>query len=432
MTVLRTVEFAPPTWDGEPDEDAFTRSARGIGELYSQGLAPARVAARCPRLQLHCYPHEPGRTAVEVTVFTEPTDEYEMAGILLPDGVAALPPRARAALVLDVMHGAALRMAQARGWDPAAFEAARAHVVAHDLRFRWIGPAKKSPGRTHVARPVFTIGDDGLARVVVEIRRAADDTLVACSPELATTDTHRRVAATLRWYDREIAQIDPGEGPPQYTEVPELPPVTVRGEGANAPEAPPQITVIGGYTDDAVPETYHTALHVLLNQVSTWTPWWSAADDDVLEISYDLIAERPARVTARRGGNKLRVRIERPLATLASTPDPIALAHADIENLLAVVRRRAALGPHPALPGLPALRTATANETDGRAALINRMRALLDRLSDRLPTGFVGMLHNDLDQSRTGDAMAALRTQPDLRLTEAEQTELEALVDTQR
>lgn len=50
------------------------------------------------------------------------------------------------------------------GWDPAAFEAARAHVVEHDLRFEWIGPGKTAPGRRYTARPVLTTTDDGLGR----------------------------------------------------------------------------------------------------------------------------------------------------------------------------------------------------------------------------------------------------------------------------
>ena len=39
-------------------------------------------------------------------MFTEPTEGFEIAGVDLPDGVAALPASARAALVLDVMHAA--------------------------------------------------------------------------------------------------------------------------------------------------------------------------------------------------------------------------------------------------------------------------------------------------------------------------------------
>lgn len=442
---MRTVEFWPQTgfvnapWVAEPDEDAFVRSARGIGELYSEGVRAARVQARDSQLRLHCFDHEPGRTEVEVTVFTEPTDGFEMAGVCLPDGVAALPAPARAALVLDVMHAAALRMAQARGWDPEAFKSARAHVVAHDLRFRWTGPAKTSPGRRYTARTAFTITDDGLGRGVVEIRRVADNTPVARSAEMVTAGAEtvfRRTAATLRWLGSTTVQIDTDDGP-RVTEVVTLPRLTVRGEGANSPESTPRIEVVGGATDDAVPDTYHTALHVLLGEFREpqWLSWWSAAPDDVLEIWYDLVVEHPARITARRGGNKLRVRIERPFADMLAAPDHVALARTDVEDLLATVRRRAGLGPHPELPDFDHLQATTTDRIAERAALVRRMKDLVDRLVDRLPAGLVAAFQTDLDQGRTGDTMAALRTKLShlgVELTDAERAEFEALAATQR
>jgi len=121
VAILRVVEFWPQTglanapWAEGADEDAFLRSARGISELYSEGIRPARVEARHSQLRLHCFDHEPGRADVEVTAFTEPTEGFEMAGVSLPDGVAALSAPARAALALDVLHAAATRMAEARG-----------------------------------------------------------------------------------------------------------------------------------------------------------------------------------------------------------------------------------------------------------------------------------------------------------------------------
>ncbi len=443
--MLRTVEFWPQTgfvdapWIEDPDEDAFVRSARGIGELYSEGVRPTRVQARHSQLRLHCFDHEPGRTDVEVIVFTEPAEGFEMAGVYLPDGVAALPAPARAALVLDVMHAAALRMAQARGWDPEALEAARAHVVAHDLRFRWVGPAKTSPGRKYLARPVFTITDDGWGRGVVEIRRVADDTLVACSAEMVTAgaaSVFRRAAATLRWHGSTTVQIDPDEGPCVTAVVP-LPVVNVRGEGANSPESVPRIVVVGGATDDAVPDVYDTALHLLLDELSEpqWLTWWSAASDDVLEVWYDLVVEHPARISARRGGNKLRVRIERPCADILAAPDHVALAYTDVQDMLATIRRRANLGTHPELPDLEQLKVATAGQIAQRAALVSRMTKLVDRLADRLPAWLVMSFRADLDEGRPADTMSVLRVQLshlDIELTDAERAEFEALSATQR
>lgn len=445
MAILRTVEFWPQTgfvdapWTEDPDEDAFVRSARAVGERYSEGIRPAGIQARNAQLRMHCFPHEPGRTELLVTVFTEPLDGFEMAGVSLPDGVAALSPAARAALVLDVMHAAAVRLAHARGWDVAAFEAARAHVVEHGLRFRWVGPGKTAPGRRYTARPVFTITDDGLGRGVVEIRRTADNTLIGTSEEFVTGGSERNfrwIARTLRWRDATTVQISPDERR-HPTVVEDLPPVTVRAEGANAPESPPRITVVGGYTDDAVPEPYSTALHLLLDELRGphWAAWWSAAPDKVLEIWYDLIARGPARISARRGDNKLRLRIERPLADILAATDLAALARADVEAMLAAAQRRAGLGPHPPLPDQARVAATTTDRIADRAALIRRMHALLDSLADRLPAWLVAYLHADLDQGKTGDVMSGLRTQLShlgVTTTAAERVEFEELAATQR
>jgi hypothetical protein len=393
VAILRTVEFWPQTgfieapWTEHPDEDAFVRSARTIGELYSEGIRPARVPARSPQLRMHCFPHEPGRSQVLITVFTEPHEGFEMAGVTLPDGVATLSAPARAALVLDVMHAAAIHLARARGWDRAAFEAARAHVVEHDLRFRWTGPAKTSPGRRYTARPAFVIGDDGLGRGVVEVRRVSDGTLVGASAPFVTPGsekTFRWVAQSLRWRDGDTVQIDAGDE--RHSCVAEtLPPLTVHAEGVGAPGSVPRITVVGGHTGDTVPETYATALHLLLDELRgpNWAAWWSAGPDEVLEIGYDLIAPGPARVVARRGGGRLRVRIDRPLADVLTTTDPTAVARADVEAMLATVQRRAGLGPHPQLPTASEVTAATNERIEHGAAVVRRLHALLDSLADR-------------------------------------------------
>jgi hypothetical protein len=374
VAILHVVEFWPQTglanapWAEGADEDAFLRSARGISELYSEGIRAARVEARHSQLRLHCFDHEPGRVAVEVTVFTDPTEGYEMAGVSLPDGVSTLSATARAALALDILHAAALRMAEARGWSPAAFEAARTYVVEKGMRYRWTGPGKNAPGRRHVARLVGTIADDGLGQIVVEIRRVTDGTLVGTSSELETDGTpsaFRSAAGTMRWRDRQTVQIKPYHEWHTIT-VEELPMLTVRGEGAGSGSS---IRVLGGYTDRTVPESYMTALDLLADELREprWTSWWSAAHEEVLEIWFDLIAERPAGVTARRSGNKLRVRVDRPLAEIFAAPDPIALALDDFTAMLAATRKRAGLGPHPELPDLSQVAAATEEKSSSES-----------------------------------------------------------------
>jgi hypothetical protein len=442
VTILRAVEFWPQSgfvnapWLDDPDEDAFVRSARGISELYSEGVRSARVEVRHSQLRLHCFDHEPGRVEVAVTVFTESADSYEMAGVSLPDGVAALSATARAALALDVVHAAALRLAEARGWEPAAFEAAREHVVRQGMRFRWIGPEKTAPGRRHIARPVCAIAGDGYGRVVVEIRRVTDGVLVGASAELQTGGTaadFRRVARTLRWRDSTTVQINTDD---QWhtTKVEELPVLTVQSEDENPVS---WIHLLGGFTDAAVPEGYTTALHVLMDELQEpqWATWWSAAQDDVLEIWYDLIAERPAGVTTRRTRDKLRVRVARPLADIIAATDPIALAVNDVTAMLVATQQRTGLGPHPKLPDLSQLTAATEEQIQRRTVIIGRMQVLLDRLADRLPAWLVASLRGDLRQGKAGEVASVLRVQLahlGIETTEAERAELDALAATQR
>jgi hypothetical protein len=236
------------------------------------------------------------------------------------------------------------------------------------------------------------------------------------------------VARTLRWRDGDSVQIDVDEAR-ITTRVEELPAMTVRSEGA---DSGPPISFIGGATDRAVPDIYSTALHLLLDEVQTphWVAWWSAAQDHVLEISYVLGAAHPTRVTARRSGNRLRVYLDRPLGGILAAADRVALARADVEAVLAMVRRRAGLGPHPELLDLAQLTTTAEAQLAERDALIRRMRALLDSLADRLPGWLVMGLHGDLHEGRTGDTMSALRYHlSDLRATttESERAEFDSL-----
>lgn len=415
MAFLRHLHFWPdggfvdPAWSAEPDEDAFARTARGVAELYSEGLAAQRIANRVGVLQLNCWPHEPGRTEVAVTVFTGPEPERESACVLLPDGVAALSPPARAALVLDVFHAAALLLGEARGWDRAALEAARAHAVRHDLRFTWHGPEKLSPNRRLTARPVFTVADDGSARLVVEIRRAADGVRLATGDPLtcaASARWFREVARTLRWHGSDRVTVDAGTGR-QSVGVQPLPRLTA------APYVTPPILVNGGLHDDAMPDAYGRASHLLVALLETppWVRWWSAAPGLFLEVGSDEDADAPARVTARRTGATIRVRINRPPADALRAGDPIALALADVTAAAALARDRAGLGPHPALPALTTVTDATQAWLDAREELVRRARLLLDRLADRLPARHVQALRDDLDSRDTGPFLRALRIQ---------------------
>jgi hypothetical protein len=330
---------------------------RRVCELYSEALGPARIAARYAELRLGCH-HDPERPDVLVTVHTEHFEGFEYAAVTLPAGIAALPARARAELVLDVIHGAALRMGQARGWDLTALHDARGHALAAGLRYRWEGPAKASPDRRHSAQPVYDLLDDGYGRVVVQVRRRADGHLVAESaPALAfsTSAGFARSARTLRWCSSTLVELVPfcglsagtrdhviwadvqglvtinldddqitpttqrGEQIGEHQEQPSLtaavtpPKVIVRGEGRGAPEAGSRIVILGGGPTDGVPPAYCKALDALLQQMAgaQWLAWWSAARYRVLEISCDFAAITPT-IDARRSKGTLRIDIPAP------------------------------------------------------------------------------------------------------------------------
>jgi hypothetical protein len=114
----------------------------------------------------------------------------------------------------------------------------------------------------------------------------------------------------------------------------------------------PRIRVIGGGPMNGVPQAYANALDGLLGQLSgpQWRTWWSAADQEVLEIFYDFAATTTG-IAARRAGNTLRTTIRRPVSAFAKPQDHAATARRDVEALLATVRRRTGLGEHPPLPG---------------------------------------------------------------------------------
>jgi hypothetical protein len=119
--------FPDRPWMDYPDEDAFARSANSVCELYSEAVRQASISTRHSELRLFCR-HDSSRDDVLVMVHPENNEGFEMAVASLPSGVAALAPPARARLVLEVVHAAALRLGLARGWDAAALRAAQAHA----------------------------------------------------------------------------------------------------------------------------------------------------------------------------------------------------------------------------------------------------------------------------------------------------------------
>jgi hypothetical protein len=321
-------------------------------------------------------------------VHPEITEGFELAVTSLPPGIAGLPSQVRAGLVLEVVHAATTRLGRERGWDQAALIAAREHVLAAGLRYRWEGPVKVSPDRQHTAQPVFVLHDDGYGRVAVQIRRRDDGGLGAASPSalaFSTSAGFARSARTLRWRSRRTVEMVPYAGlsvgigrttlwrddqglitvdldeadafgaPAGRPEDEEADSATPEGQApAVVVQVPadlgPRINVVGGGPTNDVPDAYLTTLNGLLEQLTgpQWQRWWSAGEDEVLEVWYDFAAAS-AGIAARRSGDKLRVTIRRPMSTFAAVGDPVLLARDDVEAMLASVSRRAGLGGHPLL-----------------------------------------------------------------------------------
>ena len=378
--------FPERLWLDHPDEDAFARSANSVCALYSAAVREAQISTRHSELRLFCR-HDGSRDDVLVMVHPEVTEGFEMAVALLPAGIVALTPQSRARLVLSVVHAAAMRLGQARGWDPAALTAAHAHALAAGLRYRWDGPPKTSADRRYVAQPRYVLGDDGYGRVVVHVRRRDGGTPVCASPVVATWGSHSafvRHARTVRWRSKTVVQFFPDDGvavgatgtitgsdhepitidlidpqscgtaavwpAPTYVDTlaaGDIPAVTVQTPA----DLGPRIEVLGGGPMNDVPHAYAHALHTLLEQLlePQWQAWWSTADRTVLQISYDFAASETG-IDVRRSKDTLQTTILRPASTFPTLHDHAAAARRDVEAMLSTVRRRTGLGNHPHLP----------------------------------------------------------------------------------
>jgi hypothetical protein len=189
--------------------------------LYSDGLADLGMEG--PRAELSlalAEPIDPSASGVRVSVWKrEPDDGPERAFATLCPGADLLDARGRAALVLDVVHAAVQRLAEARGWDPSRLDACRQHVVEQDFTYRWDGPWKSSPDRRHQARATYRLDEpDGFGRMRLEVRRRGEGgSILTSTPAVAScvASRFRDSAATLGWSDSSSVGLTPlvGHGP---------------------------------------------------------------------------------------------------------------------------------------------------------------------------------------------------------------------------
>jgi hypothetical protein len=273
------------------------------------------------------------------------------------------------------------RLALARGWDVAALEVCRRHVLDRGLEYRWSSAAKASPDRRLEAIADFRLTPDGYGRARLRVVRRVDGTTVASSAEslaFCTSVGFRRAAKSLRWEGNDHVSLVPYDFVPairgghlslsretgkwlgavtHYLSVrpvpdgdPALPDLAVQvaGRGAAAIEQPPRIRFIGGGPIQTRQiDLFHRAFSSEMARLASPSgqTWWRGAGIRMLEIEIIYGGER-ARVRSRRGEHRLRVFVDQPDSSLPER-EPGPLAREVAEGVVALVRRRTGLGPHP-------------------------------------------------------------------------------------
>jgi hypothetical protein len=381
--IVRNVDVWPPSgwydepWQSNPDADAFCKSAVSVTAAYSLGLPALALPAWRSWVRFACFRSPDDRVHVRASVGRDPS-EMEFGYIGLPAGVAEWAPEDRARLVLEAVHAGMVRLGEARGWDPSPLERLREITRELGLERQNVGDWKSSPDRRHRARIIDRTAPDGQGRLGVEVADR-DGVVVAATEEVpGWPDAKRR---PLKWHgsDRvgvvtipEVGRmrvaslfvehvdgewrttaIDPnvgrlptaGEGAPVGRLLPEI---VVSGVGVEAPEEPPTIRVVGGGPMNGVSAVYMDALTLHLERFAdpSGQVWWQAAGVKELQVMYRFGLE-PA-IWSRRTGQRLRAEIRRPPETTHQASE--ALAVDDVRALVAEVRRKTGLGPHPSVP----------------------------------------------------------------------------------
>ncbi|GAA2146063.1 hypothetical protein GCM10009844_21650 [Nocardioides koreensis] len=367
--------------DEDEVADVAIRGCRSIAELYSEALPELGLANRVSELRLFIR-HAPGLEHVRATVQVDPVREgFEMAHMHVPTGFAARAPQLRARMLLEAVHGLVGRLAVARGWDVNVLERCRRQVLDRGLEYRWSSAPKASPDRRHEARADFRLPPDGYGRVRLRVVRRDDGVTVASSDEalaFCTSAGFRRAAKSLRWQGKDHVSLVPYDWVPSvrggqlslsredgawrgvvadYMSVRPVPAgdpappalgVQVEGRGETAAEQPARIVFLGGGPIRTRQiDRFHDAFIAEMTRFASPSgqDWWRGAGIRLLEVEISYGGER-ARVRSRRGEHRLRVFVDRPDSSLPGR-DPAPLARGVAEEVVALVRHRTGLGPHP-------------------------------------------------------------------------------------
>ncbi|MEI2714346.1 MAG: hypothetical protein V9G04_13900 [Nocardioides sp.] len=360
--------------------DVAIRGCRSIAELYTEALGKLELANRVTELRLFTR-HGPDLDRVLAQVQLDRPEGFEMAHAHLPTGFVDRSIPTRAEMLLDVVHGLVSRLALARGWDPTVLEACRQHVVDNAFEYRWSSPPKSSPDRKHTAHAEFRLPPDGYGRARLVVTRRDDDTVVATSGEalaFCTSQGFARAAKSLRWSDKHEVSFVPydfvravrgglvrlsyerqawSSTVEDYLTVRPIPAgdeslpafrVEIQGRGAAAPELPSELRFVGGgpIQSEQITRFHHAFNHEMERFAGpAGQDWWRQSGIRLLDVQISYETDKPG-VRARRSGERLRVTVDRPDASLA-TGDPTPAAREAALEVVDLVRRRTGLGPHP-------------------------------------------------------------------------------------
>ncbi|WP_328291336.1 hypothetical protein OG218_00965 [Kineococcus sp. NBC_00420] len=393
-------------WSEDADADAFAKTARRVCEAYSRALAAQDLHGKNSTLLLHLDRVSEEHTAdldhVHVVVDTDHREGPESARVTLPAGVAALSAPARALLVLDVVHGAALRLAQARSMDVARLDLVRQAVLGDGLRFLWSSAPKVSPDRRHRASVLVELADDGFGRSRILVHRRDEGDLVAVSDEhlaYSSSEGFTRAATTLRWLDSQTVQLTPysdwldttrgavtltlpvSPSPSLPVEPPPVveavtadlprPAVVVEGRGFDAPEGnefPQWIQggarfFVEGFDLFGYAECLDATVE-LMAAAPDWKRWWESGGQPGVDLVVHVQAldddhvwpaalRDPQAVTARRFTDRVEVHYR---TTAPSPQGPLEhvaeWARQDLDRAVTKLRKRFRLAQQPDLPHL--------------------------------------------------------------------------------
>lgn len=130
MPRVRRVDVLVP--DHDPARCAFAGAARPVVGAYAGAIEELGLVGPVSSVMVVSQRADLHQDGVLVLVDCDRPDSSEMVRVRVPDDVAAAAPPDVTHLVADVLDGAFLRLAVARGWDAAALSAAleRARVDA--------------------------------------------------------------------------------------------------------------------------------------------------------------------------------------------------------------------------------------------------------------------------------------------------------------